>query len=529
MTTLLFLGIIFCLGLGYRFYGSFISRVLGIDKDKETPAHTCYDGVDYIPAKNSLVLFGHHFSSIAGAGPIVGPVVAYMCWGWLGAIFWIVLGSIFMGAVHDFSSLFVSMREEGKTIGEVASIYLSKRVSKTLLIFLWLALIIVIAIFAAICAKSFISEPGVVLPSLGIIPVAVLVGFLLYRFKFNSVVSTLLGLLALAGLIFLGKNFSFKINISHPYQIWLIVLFIYAFLASILPVNILLQPRDYLCSFLLFFGIACAFVGIIIKPLPLEGARVFKLSSSLGGMFPLMFITIACGAISGFHSLVASGTTSKQIAKETDAKKIGYGAMLLEAVLATVALFSVAFGIEKLPFDKSKGVEFFAQGFSNFTFFLGGYANFFALVMVNSFILTTLDTATRITRFLTQEFFGIKNKYFATLLVIGVGAYFTFSNTWFKLWPVFGASNQLVGALALIVVSAYLIKKKKNFFITLIPAFFMTAVTVWALFLKSKDFLFAKNYPLFFITALLIILSLFICLEFFKIFRKNLLPSRSPS
>ncbi|UCG34580.1 MAG: carbon starvation protein A, partial [Candidatus Omnitrophota bacterium] len=416
MSALIFLITIILLLAGYFFYGKLLKGVVGVDLSLKTPALTRYDGIDYVPAKNWVILFGHHFASIAGAGPIVGPVFAYIYWGWVGVLVWLIFGSIFMGAVHDFISLFISVREGGSTIGQIAQKYISRRASIVFLIFLWCALIIVIAVFASICAKSFISEPKIVLPSLGLIPVAMIVGILIYRLKTNTFFATLFGLGLLTFLVFLGNQIPTQLLMANPYIGWLVILFVYAFFASVIPVNILLQPRDYISSFLLFFGIAVSFIAIIAKPLPIVSSHFFSFSSEIGPFFPLMFITVACGAISGFHSLVSSGTTSKQLSSEAHTQRIGYGAMIVEAVLAAIALVCVAFGLKNIPQGKTP-VEAFALGFSRIVFFLGPYANFIALVILNAFILTTLDTATRITRFITQELLNIKNKFLATAIV----------------------------------------------------------------------------------------------------------------
>ncbi|MCF7907874.1 MAG: carbon starvation protein A [Candidatus Omnitrophica bacterium] len=516
MSTLIFIVTSLIFLTAYFSYGKFLSKTLGIDAKRKTPADTAYDGVDYVPARNSFILFGHHFASIAGAGPIVGPVFAYIYWGWLGALIWIVFGSIFIGAVHDFVSLFISVREGGATIGQIAEKYISRRASIVFLIFLWLALILVIAVFAKFCASSFISEPKIVFPSLGLIPVAIIVGFLIYQKKVNIFAATVVGLIMLTFLIILGNSFPLVITGGNAYIIWLVILFIYSFFASIFPVNVLLQPRDYISSFLLFFGIAVAFVGIVLKPLPLAPSQVFKFSSPIGPIFPMMFITVACGAISGFHSLVSSGTTSKQLAKETDIQKIGYGAMLLEGLLAVIALICVAFGLRSIPQGEPNVIAMFAQGFGRIVFFLGDYAKFIALVIVNAFILTTLDTATRITRFLTQELTGIENKYLTTGIVIAVAGYFCISGSFQLLWPMFGASNQLVAGLALLVASSYLLKQGRNYKITLIPAIAMFIITFVALSVKAQQFFKTGNYLLFSLSIVLTLLGLFIIYEFIK-------------
>ncbi|MCF7875003.1 MAG: carbon starvation protein A [Candidatus Omnitrophica bacterium] len=515
MSAVIFFLVLLVLLGGYFIYGRLVSNVLGIDYQRKTPAFSKKDGLDYIPAKNWLVLFGHHFASIAGAGPIVGPVFAYIYWGWIGVLIWIVFGSIFLGAVHDFVSLFISVREDGLSIGRISQKYISRPAGIVFLIFLWCALILVIAVFANASAKSFVNEPEVVLPSLGIIPIAMLIGFFIYRLKKSVVLSTFFGLACLSALIYLGAKVAIILPVADPYLIWVLILFIYAFFASIIPVDILLQPRDYISSFLLLFGLAISFLGIFAKPLPVGTAQFFKFNSEIGPMFPLMFITVACGAISGFHSLVASGTSSKQLPNEADAKKIGYGSMIVEAVLSAVALFCVAFGLKNIPVTRNP-VEIFAQGFGQIVFFLGDYAKFIALVILNAFILTTLDTATRITRFLTQELFNVDNKYLATLLVIVVAGAFCLSGTFETLWPMFGASNQLVAGLALVVATAYLIDKKKNYKITLFPALIMFIITITALALMLRDFFQAGNYLNLALTVVLIFLGVFILVEFVR-------------
>lgn len=489
MSVILFLSVLLVFCAGYRIYGKRIADIVGIEPFRRTPAFTRSDRVDFVPAKNWSILFGHHFASIAGAGPIVGPVIAYMWWGWFGVLLWIVFGCIFFGAVHDFLALIISVREGGLSIGSVAEKYISRRAGKILLIFLWCSLIIVIAVFATLCSRSFVSQPQVVLPSLGLVPLAVLLGFMFYSRRIPVFPATLLGLIVLAGLIVAGNLFPLTLKVADPFLIWMVVLFVYAFFASILPVHILLQPRDYLSSFLLFFGIAVSVLGLLTRPLPLKGAHFFSFfSPGHGPMFPLMFITVACGAISGFHSLVSSGTTSKQLASEKHAQWVGYGAMITEGVLAVIALFCVAFGLRRIPSGITP-VEVFSLGFGKAVYFLGDYAGVIAVVILNAFILTTLDTATRITRFLTQELLGISNKWLATALVVAAGAYLGVSGQWQNLWPMFGASNQLVAALALIVASAWLISTKKNYKIALIPAVVMLIITMAALVFNFFFFL----------------------------------------
>ncbi len=509
--------------LAYLFYGRILDRILSIDPKRPTPAYSRYDSVDYIPAKNWLVLFGHHFSSIAGAGPIIGPVIAVMLWGWLPALLWVILGTIFIGGVHDFGSLAISVKEGGVSVADIAGNVISRRAKKIFALFVWLALVLVIAVFAYLCADTFIKEPKIVLPSLGVIPVAVLVGFFLYNPKFNSVFSTVLGLLLFAILIYLGA----KVPIHGGLSFWIILLSIYCYLASVLPVNILLQPRDYLSSFLLFFGLLGGYLGVLLLRPQITLPAYTRFSSSQGELWPSLFVIVACGAVSGFHSLVASGTSSKQIANERYIRRIGYGGMAVEAAVAVLAIISVAvvFGAhdDLGAILKSAGpIGIFGSGYGMLTKkFLGAHGEFIAITMLNAFILTTLDTATRICRYLTEELFGIKNRFFATIVVIIPAGALALSGKWQKIWPAFGASNQLVAALALFVLSCWLLSKKKPVMATLIPAFFMLATTLASLFLQAASYFKGADMILFSVCAILILLAGFMLIEVIRVFSKR--------
>jgi len=521
MSRVLFLIIIIIFLLGFFIYGNFLSKILGIDKNRKTPAIYKFDGIDYVPAKNSIVLFGHHFSSIAGAGPIIGPIFALIFWGWLPALLWILIGSIFLGGVSDFVSMFISVREDGKSIGEISKKYISRGAGFSFLLFLCFSLLIVIAVFSSLCAQTFVSTPQMVIPSIGLIFVAIFTGILIYRTNIPLFLSTIIGIILLFILILLGDKFPLKIPLKNAFLIWIIILLIYSYFASILPVNILLQPRDYLSSFLLFFGIVVLVLGIFLKPSPIDKINLFNFSSKIGPLFPIMFITVACGAISGFHSIIATGTSSKQVSNEKDIKFIGYGAMLLEGLLAAGVVFIVAFGLKEIPKGKNP-LEIFSLSFSKNVFFLGKYSPYIALLILNSFILTTLDTATRITRILIQEITGIKRKYIATSIVILIGGYLALSGKYEILWPLFGASNQLVAGIALLTCSAWLIYKRKNYLVTFIPSMIMFLITITALMIKMPELLKIKNYVLFLIDIILTILGIFIIGEFFiKKFKKE--------
>ena len=503
----------------YRFYAKRIESLWQIDPKRPTPAFSKYDGVDYIPAKNWLVLFGHHFASIAGAAPIIGPVIAVMLWGWLPALLWVVLGTIFIGGVHDFSSLITSVKEGGSSVADIAQYVISKRAKILFSLFVWLALILVIAVFAYLCADTFVKEPKIVLPSLGLIPVAMLVGYLLYSLRANNVLTTILGLLLLAGLIFLGNIWHINGNI----KIWLLVLFIYCYFASILPVNILLQPRDYLSSFLLFFGVGAGYIGLLLSHPQINMPYYHKWNTAEGNLWPALFVTIACGAVSGFHSLIASGTTSKQIANERHAKRIGYGGMVTEGIVAVLAIIATAILFNtKQDFGavlKSiSPIEIFGKGYGLITqSILGGYGQFIAITILSAFILTTLDTATRISRYLTEELFGIKNRYLSTALIVIVSAALAFSGKWNRIWPLFGASNQLVAALALFVLSCWLLSKNKTAKFTLLPAFFMLITTVVALAFQAIRYFINKDIILFWVDICLILLAGFMVWEVSKV------------
>jgi carbon starvation protein len=510
-------------GWGFSCYARKLEQLWQIDPKRQTPAFSKYDNMDYIPAKNWLVLFGHHFASIAGAGPIIGPVIAVMLWGWLPALLWVVLGTVFIGGVHDFGSLITSVREGGSSVADIAQHVISRRAKIIFSLFVWLALILVIAVFAYLCADTFVKEPKIALPSLGLIPVAMVIGYLLYHARVNSVLATLLGLACLCGLIFWGNVFFVHANI----KIWLLVLFIYCYFASVLPVNILLQPRDYLSSFLLFFGVGVGYLGLLLSHPVITMPSYHKSSASEGYLWPALFVTVACGAVSGFHALISSGTSSKQIANERHIKRVGYGGMVTEGLVAVLAIIAVAvmFG-ERTNFSaflKSSGpIGVFGKGYGLITKgILGNYGPFIAVTILNAFILTTLDTATRISRYLTEELFRIKNRHLSTSLIIIMSAALAFSGKWQKIWPVFGASNQLVAALALFVLSCWLLSKKKRARITLWPAIFMLVTTVAALVYQAFKYFSDKDTILFIVTVLLIVLAGFMVYEVLCVFRRK--------
>ena len=502
-----------CFAAGYRFYASGVARLFPIDVKRPTPAIEKYDGVDFVPAKNWLVLFGHHFSSIAGAGPIIGPVIACVYWGWLPALIWIVGGTVLIGGVHDFVALMVSVREEGLSIPQIAAVAISKRARWIFSVFVWLALILVIAVFAFLCAQTFVAEPQVILPSLGLIPVAMLVGFLLYVRGANLLLTTLLGLFSLGVLMAAALHVAFPAAWSNQ-TMWIFLLLGYSFMASALPVNILLQPRDYLCSFLLIGSTAGGVLGLLVTRPAVTQPAFLGLNTQQGFLWPMLCVTIACGAVSGFHAIIASGTTSKQLSNERYARRIGYGGMVTESVVAVIAVLAVVSiarsqGGLRLLLKDAGPISVYGEGYMGLTkSFLGAHGKFWAIFALNAFILTTLDTATRVCRYITEELTGLRNRYVSTIVPLALAGALALSGAWNKLWPVFGASNQLVAALALLVVSSWFLARGKSVRYTLLPSFFMFLTTVAALGWQIRVYLREGNYFLAGISAVLIALAL---------------------
>jgi len=521
-------GSVVFLGLGYGFYARLVERFFEIDPSNETPADKYFDGVDYVPARNWLVLFGHHFASIAGAGPIVGPIIAVAIWGWWPALLWIVAGTVFLGGVHDFATLVISIRHGGRSIADIAEDVISRRSKLIFLSFVWLALILVIAVFAAIAAKTLTTNPETVMPCFGLIASAFLVGFMLYRIKTNIVIATITGLVLMVLFIVLGDMFPVGIG-PNAYVIWSIVLLIYAFIASVTPVHVLLQPRDYISSFLLYFGIGAGLLGIVITNPSVNIAGFGGWRPSAGDwLWPMLFVTIACGANSGFHALVSSGTTSKQLPNERYAKLIGYGAMVLEAVLAVIALLAVSAGLSQsgLALMLSKGgpgpIGAFGKGYDVLTrSILFGKGHIVAIMILNAFILTTLDTATRITRYLSEELFKIKNRFLSTFVVVFISGCLAVSGKWSKIWPMFGASNQLVAALTFIVISSWLLCRGKSLRFTFLPAIFMLITSIGALVYQMAGFVKSGNYALACVSIVLVILAGAMVTDVFSVIRKK--------
>ena len=503
--SIVIVGVAFLIG-GYFLYGRWIARLLGVDPSREPPSKRMYDGKDFVPARNWLVLFGHHFASIAGAGPIVGPTLALIYWGWLPALLWILFGSVFMGGVHDLGSLMVSLRNDATSISENSRRYISERARVVFSLFVWFALVLIIAVFAHYAASSYMKDPHIVWPSLGLIPVAFIFGFLAYRLGLNIVLSTVITVILMLLLIPLGE----VMPVEASYTVWMVVLFIYAYVASLIPVQYLLQPRDYLSAYLLIGGMALMLVGALISGRTMNVPPLLKESSAPFPFVPFLFVTIACGAISGFHSLIASGTTARQLPSERYAQRIGYGGMLMEGALALLVV--VAVGSLSSGLDVKNPIGTFGNGVSNITPFLGKYGGYFAILVLNAFILTTLDTATRIARYVTEELFGVRNMFLSSAIVVGVAVLIILGGQAGKLWTVFGAANQLLAALALLVVTGYLMSIGRTSLPAMLPGLFMLLITLSALLYQVNVLLSVPkpNYVAVVFAVVLFLLGLYV-------------------
>jgi len=641
--------------VGYAVYGRFIAtRILRIDPSRPTPAHTQEDGVDYVPTKPSI-LFGHHFASIAGLGPILGPAIAVI-WGWLPGVLWVIFGSIFIGAVHDFASLFISIRNRGQSVATVTETILGRRGRLLFLLIVFFLLALAMGVFAHVVAILFSDiNPEAVIPVFSLMLIAMLIGLLVYRFKVSLAISTLIGLVLMFAMIEVGvrnpvsiyqyflpqqlrtefdaaaaavaKGKKFYTNTGEladssagkpdTWQLkpqvpasfeqymqarskaapgmpdenavevnkaanrgrltWKLVLLAYAFIASVLPVWLLLQPRDYLNSFQLYLGVIVMLIGMIVLAPTVAAPALrgydagtagsfttvlFKGTAGIKRLLPLLFVTIACGAVSGFHSLVASGTTAKQINSERHARLIGYGGMVAEGILAIIIIFACTAGMPYLDGDRflsnSSPEQLNARWLAHYGswksaeglptklaavtrgggLFMsragaplkdGGIPlkwsiTFIALICVG-FAMTTLDSGTRLLRYNIEELGGatglrlLCNRYFASALAVLALAFFALYKdaqgkpAGLALWQLFGASNQLLASLVLLIVSVYLFKRRIPVRYTVIPMIFMGGMTVWALTIKMSDFIAAKNWRLLGVTSVILVIALWLSIE----------------
>ena len=536
MILALFLGGCVAFGLAYHFHGGFLQRELGLDDSRPTPAHTVNDGVDYVPTSN-MILFGHHFSAIAGAGPIVGPVIAALAFGWLPAVVWIILGSIFIGGVHDMTVMFASIRNRGRSIGQICKSLLSKPAYYTFLIFILFTLIYVIIVFTDLTASTFAPQAGaayaegsdavqlearqggvIASASVFYIALAFLFGFCIYRLKLSPGKGSLLFVPLVFGGLILGNFYPITGAMVPQFlgsakNFWTLALMLYCLFAALLPVWMLLQPRDYLASYLLYACVIGGAAGLLITGVTGQVSTRYPAflgftNDRLGMLYPALFVTIACGAISGFHSVVASGTTAKQLGAERSTRLVGYGSMLVEAVLALLAVATVMI-LAHRPEGETPVVTF-GRGLGTFVQSLGippVFARTFAMMAVSSFLLTTLDACTRLARFIVEEIFNVGNQFvprlLSTLAVLVIPALVVFREipgadgrlipAWQAIWPVFGACNQLLGALALLVVFSWLRRNGRRTFYLVVPMIFMSVTTLIALAQLTRQNLFVPG------------------------------------
>ncbi|MEE4362314.1 MAG: carbon starvation protein A [Desulfotignum sp.] len=546
--------------LMYNVYGRFIGKkIFKLAHEAEVPSVVQEDGVDYVPTKKE-VIFGHHFTSIAGTGPIVGPAIAII-WGWVPAMIWVFFGSIFMGAVHDFGALIISMRNQGKSIADYTSKYVNSRTRFFFFLIVFLELWIVIAIFGLVIAVVFAMYPTSVLPVWCEVAIALYLGHAIYKQGKSIITWSIIAVVLMYVTVFIGAVLPIKMPTIAgipPTGVWTILLLIYAFIASTLPVTTLLQPRDFINSHQLMIVMALLVIGVFVSAffanLSIVAPAVQMSPAEAPPMWPFLFITIACGAISGFHSLVSSGTSAKQVRYETDSLFVGYGSMLMEGALATLVIVAVSAGIGMGYVTKSGetlvGVAAWTTHYSSWAAaaglgskvaaFVDGSANMLAAfgipasiavvimgVFVASFAGTTLDTATRIQRYILSELFdsvkltALTGKYITTFLAVGTALLLAFAsgpsgNGALKLWPLFGAVNQTLAGLALIIITVYLKDKGGvKWMIAGIPALFMMVMTIWALILNQGSFGTAHNTLLQVVNAIILILAVWITVEGF--------------
>lgn len=544
--------------LGYRYYSAYLAdKVFALDAAYVTPAHRFADGVDFVPT-NKHVVFGHHFTSVAGAAPIVGPAIAVF-WGWGPALLWIVVGTIFAAGAHDFGSLAVSLRHNAKNIGTIAKDVISTRARTLFLIIIFFLLTLVNAVFAVVIGNLFVANPGAVIPIFVEIPLAIMIGQYIYKTRSAALVPSIIGVIGLYLLIWVGQQvpvditgLAEAIGFENPRNLWVIIMFAYTFVAARLPVWMLLQPRDYINSHQLFIALGVIGLGMIVGWNTIVAPLVNDVPTDTPSIFPFLFITIACGAISGFHSLVSSGTTAKQIDKETDARYVGYFGAVGEGSLAMCAVLATTAGVVATQADWQALYPDFgtASGgaVGNFVNGVGVFANnlgipldlavIFAAVVVISFAATTMDTGVRLQRYVIQEIAEIagwtrlaRNLTLASLIAVAIPlamallpgggeAGYTFG----YLWQLFGTTNQLTAGLALTVVAVWVTRKGRNPIAVVVPLVFLLVMTIWALVVNLKNFLqsetFTERWVLGPLDALIFVLAVWLIVEAVMVLRQ---------
>ncbi len=527
------------MALGYFVYARFIAeRLFGLDRSFVTPAHAQEDGIDYVPT-HRFVLWGHHFTSVAGAAPIVGPAIA-VYWGWLPAFLWVTLGTVFFAGIHDFGALWASVRHRGQSIGAVTGVVIGSRAQTLFMVVIFLLLLMVNSAFAVIIAKLLVNDPAAVVPVWGAIIVALIIGQALYRFRVGLLWPSILGVIALYSLVFVGQAFP----ISLPEQtlglsanaVWIILLFAYAGIASLLPVWVLLQPRDYINGLQLFIGLGLLYgATLVAMPEVVAPAYNQQVPEGTPGIFPLLFVTIACGAISGFHGLVASGTTSKQLDKETDARFVGYFGAVGEGMLALAAIVCTVAGFSSMEEWRSVYVSL---GQGGVTAFVDGGGRLLSAglglspdlgrtllsVMAILFAATTMDTGLRLQRYVVQEAAStlnlkpLENGYIATFAALATCLALSFGvggggDGAMAIWPLFGTTNQLLAGLTLSVVTVLVARRGGSMLYTLIPLVFLLIVTVYALAIQLNTFISEGKWLLAVMDGAILLAATFVAVE----------------
>lgn len=525
------------MALGYFFYSKFIAeKIYRLEADFQTPAHTMRDGVDYVPT-NKFVLWGHHFTSVAGAAPIVGPAIAVI-WGWGPAFLWVVFGTVFFAGMHDFGALWASVRNRGKSMGMLSGSYIGRRGRNLFLVVIFLLLLMVNAAFAVVISNLLVSTPTSVIPVWGAIVVALLIGQAIYRFKMGLLWPSIIGVAVLYALIWLGSLYPIVLPETvlgmSAGSTWIVLLFLYAGIASVLPVWVLLQPRDYINGLQLFVGLGILYAAVLIAS-PTIVAPAFNSAVPAGtpSIVPLLFVTIACGAISGFHGMVASGTTSKQLDKETDARFVGYFGAVGEGMLSLAAIICCTAGFATLV-DWQAVYSSFGGG--NVTAFVNGgealisaglglpqnLGSTLLATMAILFAATTMDTGLRLQRFVVQEaaeLAGFKvGTLLGTVLALGVCLALAFGagsggSGGMVIWPLFGTTNQLLAALTLAIITVILIRKGRNPFFTGIPMVFLLIMSVFALVVQLGTFYNDGNWLLLGMDIVILIAALWVTFE----------------
>lgn len=522
---------------GYLLYSKYLGKsIFRLSKNYTTPAHRLKDGVDYVPT-NKYVLWGHHFTSVAGAAPIIGPAVAVI-WGWLPAFLWVTFGTVFIAGMHDLGALWASQRHKGQSIGTLSGRYIGKRGRNLFLIVIFLLLLMVNAAFAVVISNLLISTPSAVIPTWGAIAVALLIGQAIYRLNWNLPLVSLVGVVALYSLMVLGDRFPVVLPetvMGIPANgVWIILLFIYAFIASLLPVWVLLQPRDYINGLQLFVGLIILYGSFLITRPEIAAPAVREnVPEGTPGIFPLLFVTIACGAISGFHGIVASGTSSKQIDKESDVRFVGYfgavgeGLLALGTIIATTAGFKTLANWEEIYAEwNAGGVNAFVQGGGALmNEGLGIPTSLSATILATMAVLfaaTTMDSGVRLQRIVVQEIgeiMGIRiTALVSTIIAVGLAFGLTFSagadgSGGMTIWPLFGTTNQLMASLSLTIIVVILTHLRRPTLPVIIPLIFVTIMSLWAALLQLKSLFADQNWLLFGMDVVIVIASIWVIVE----------------